>query len=99
MNPSMDHVFQNVSSGFGLLALCVSRSAMWMPLTPSDFISLPQASRLEGTENFLPVSLAMFKIACLTNHDTMPGFAPQQLTAVGALGYCLLSFRTPSRRE
>ena len=43
--PSTDHVFQNVFSGFGSLARCVSRSATWMPLTSSFFMSFAQPSR------------------------------------------------------
>ena len=45
MKPSTDQVFQNTFIGFGRLVRCVSRSAMWMPLTPAFFISLAQPSR------------------------------------------------------
>ena len=35
MKPSADHVFQKTSRGLGCLVRWVSRSAMWMPLTPT----------------------------------------------------------------
>ena len=54
MKPSTDQVFQNTLSGFGFLVRWVSRSAMWMPLTPAFFISLAQPSRSScaGSSNF-----------------------------------------------
>src|SRR5438034_167592 len=53
-----------------------------MPLTPSFCASWPQPSRLCGSLISTPVSRAMSSSACLTNHDTMPGLAPQVETAV-----------------
>ncbi|GJE35563.1 hypothetical protein LDDCCGHA_5782 [Methylobacterium oxalidis] len=84
--PSTDHVFTNTPIGFSDLARWVSRSAMWMPLTPRSFISAAHSSRLFGSGRDRPVSAAMLRSACLTNHETMPGLAPQQETAVGPPG-------------
>ena len=80
MKPSTDQVFQNTFIGLGFLVRCVSRSAMWMPLTPAFFISLAQPSRSScaGSLKSMPRSLARLTSACLTNQDTMPGLAPQR---------------------
>ncbi len=80
--PSTDQVLTNTFIGFGFLERWVSRSAMWMPLTPSLRASSPQPSRLFGSLNSVLVSRAMSIRACLTNQDTMPGLAPQVDTAV-----------------
>ena len=80
--PSTDQVLTNTFIGFGFLERWVSRSAMWMPLTPSLWASWPQPSRLFGSLNGVLVSRAMSSSACLTNQDTMPGLAPQHDTAV-----------------
>ena len=49
MNPSTDQVLTNLPRGFGERARWVSRSAMWMPLTPARGISRPQSSRVRGS--------------------------------------------------
>ena len=99
MKPSTDQVFQNTFIGFGRLVRWVSRSAMWMPLTPAFFISLAQPSRSScaGSLKSSPRSVARLTSACLTNHDTMPGLAPQQETAVVPPGFFCCSSRTVSR--
>ena len=56
MKPSTDQVLTKVPKGLGFLARCVSRSAMWMPLTPSRFISLAQPSRVLGSATLVLVS-------------------------------------------
>ena len=80
--PSTDQVLTKTSSGFGCLARWVSRSAIWMPLTPSFLASSPHSSRVFGSSNLTSRSPATLNSACLTNQDTMPGLAPQQETAV-----------------
>src|SRR5260364_332276 len=47
--PSTDQVLTNTSIGFGFLERWVSRSAMWMPLTPSLCISCAQPRSEEHT--------------------------------------------------
>ena len=89
--PGVDEHF----SGFGCFARWVSRSAMWMPLTPSSMASLAHSSRLFGSVNLWPVSLATLTSACLTNHDTMPGLAPQQEMAVVPPGLARLVGEQP----
>src|SRR4051812_50058729 len=84
--PSTDQVLTNTLIGFGRFERWVSRSAMWMPLTPSLCASSPQPSRLLGSLNGVLVSRAMSSSACLTNHDTMPGLAPQVETAAVSPG-------------
>ena len=49
--PSTDQVLTNTFIGFGFLERWVSRSAIWMPLTPSLCASWPQPSRLFGSLN------------------------------------------------
>ena len=44
--------------------------------------SRAQSSREFGSSKVSPTSVATLSSACLTNHDTMPGLAPQQDTAV-----------------
>ena len=95
--PSTDQVLTNTFIGFGFRERWVSRSAMWMPLTPSSRASRPHCSRVFGSATFSPVSLAMLSSACLTNHDTMPGLAPQVDTAVGPPGFARLAARMVSR--
>jgi hypothetical protein len=48
--PSTDQVLTKTSIGFGCLARCVSRSAMWMPLTPAFLASLAHSSRVRLLE-------------------------------------------------
>ena len=95
--PSTDQVLTNTSIGFGFFERWVSRSAMWMPLTPSLCASWPQPSRLFGSLNSVLVSRAMSSSACLTNHDTMPGLAPQVDTAVGPPGLLCFAASSVSR--
>jgi hypothetical protein len=95
--PSTDQVLTNTFIGFGRFERCVSRSAMWMPFTPSLRASSPQPSRLFGSLTVSPVSLARSIIACFTNHDTMPGFAPQVDTAVVPRGLLCLAASSVSR--
>src|ERR1700681_2431429 len=78
--PSTDQVLTNTSNGFGFLARWVSRSAIWTPLTPTFLASLPHSSRVFGSANLSLRSPATLSSACLTNHDTIPGLAPQQET-------------------
>src|SRR5258707_7094850 len=81
--PSTDQVLTKMLIGFGRFERWESRSAIWMPLTPSLWARRHQPSRLFGSSNDVLVSRATSSSACLTNHDTMPGFAPQVETAVG----------------
>src|SRR5437899_11751795 len=90
--PSTDQVLTNTFIGFGLFERWVSRSAIWMPLTPSLWASWPQPSRLLGALNGVLVSRAMSSNACLMNQDTMQGLAQQVEIAVGPAG--LLCFAT-----
>ena len=48
MKPSTDQVFQNMFIGLGFLVRCVSRSAMWMPLTPALLHQLCPAIAVAG---------------------------------------------------
>src|ERR1700724_4444992 len=89
--PSTDQVLTNTSIGFGFFERWVSRSAMWMPLTPSLRASSPQPSRLFGWLNGVLVSRAISSSACLTNQDTIPGLAPQVETAVVPPGFLRLA--------
>ena len=84
MNPSTDQVFQNVSIGLGARVRCVSRSAMWMPCTPAArmYSAHPARSPAAGSTASRPRSPTSSTSASFTNHDTMPGFAPQHDTAV-----------------
>src|SRR5436305_1500699 len=95
--PSTDQVLTNAFIGFGFFERWVSRSAMWMPLTPSLCASWPQPSRLFGSLISVLVSRAMSSSACLTNHDTMPGLAPQDDTAVVPPGLLRLAACSVSR--
>jgi hypothetical protein len=95
--PSTDQVLTKTFIGFGFLARCVSRSAMWMPLTPAARISAPHSAREAGAGAPIPRSVAMLMSACLTNHDTMPGLAPQHETAVGPPGWRARAASTVSR--
>src|SRR5207253_11208888 len=96
--PSTDQVLTKTLIGFGFFDRCVSRSAIWMPLTPSLWASWPQPSRLLGSLNGVLVSCAMSISACLTNQDTMPGLAPQVDTAVVPPGLLCLAGSSVSRR-
>ncbi len=95
--PSTDQVLTNMFIGFGRLERWVSRSAIWMPLTPSVWASRPQPSRLFGSFTSVLVSRAMSSSACLTNQDTMPGLAPQVDTAVVPPGLLCLAASSVSR--
>ncbi len=59
---------------------------MWIPLTPRRCASLAHSSFVRGSGCVSPRSAARFSSARLTNHDTMPGLAPQHDTAVGPPG-------------
>ncbi len=87
--PSTDQVLTNTFIGFGALARWVSRSAMWMPLTRARLASRAQSACVFGSLYLRPMSSAMLTSACLTNHDTMPGLAPQHDTAVVLPGFRL----------
>jgi len=83
MKPSTDQVFQKTLRGFGRLVRCVSRSAMWMPLTPTRCINAAHSSRVFGCVALRRISAARLVSARFTSEETMPGLAPQQETAVG----------------
>src|SRR3978361_594808 len=95
--PSTDQVLTNTLIGFGFLERWVSRSAAGMPLTPGLWASWPQPSLLFGSLNGVLVSRAISSSACLTNHDTMPGLAPQVETAVVPPGDLCLAVSSASR--
>jgi hypothetical protein len=97
MKPSTDQVLTNLPRGFGALARWVSRSAMWIPLTPRRWASRAHSSRDAGSATSTLRSAARFTSACFTIHDTMPGLAPQQLTAVTPPGRRRRTSSTPSR--
>jgi len=82
-NPSTDHVLIKTSSVSGFLNAGVSRSGNVKAFYPSRFMSFAQASRVVGSMTAIFMSRARSSNACLTSQDTMPGFAPQQETAVG----------------
>ena len=94
IKPSTDHVFTKVPRGFGFARACVSRSAICTPLTPKDCISLAQPVRSVGMASSRPRSRTSVIIASFTNQLTMPGFAPQQDTAVVPPGLAAFSSRT-----
>ncbi len=96
-NPSTDQVLTKVPTGFASRPAWVSRSAMCTPLTPSACISRAQPARSAGAAAGAPVSAAIRNSASFRSHDTMPGFAPQQLTAVVPPGCARASARTASR--
>src|ERR1043166_2731565 len=56
--PSIDQVLTNVPRGFGSRARCVSRSAMWMPLTPTSRMSRAQPTRSPGPARMACLLLA-----------------------------------------
>ena len=97
MKPSTDQVLTKVPFGLGSRERWVSRSAMWMPLTPARRISAAQPSRVLGSGAVMPRSRTTSSSACLTIQDTMPGLAPQQLTAVTPPGRRRRSSSTLSR--
>jgi len=72
--------------GFGSRARCVSRSAMWMPLTPARCIKRAQSGAGLRLVDLKADFRATSSSACLTNHDTIPGLAPQQLNGGDAAG-------------
>ncbi len=59
---------------------------MWTALDADLAHQRGPSSRVFGSGVAEPVSLATSSSACLTNHDTMPGLAPQHDTAVGPPG-------------
>ena len=75
----------------------VSRSAMCTPLTPSDCISRAHPARSRGGSAGWPVSAASRSSASFSSQETMPGLAPQQLTAVGPPGFARFSALIASR--
>src|SRR3954452_18415046 len=95
--PSTDQVLTNTFIGFGFLESWVLRFAIWMPLTPSLCASWAQPSRLFGSLKSVLVSRAISSSACLTNHDTRPGLAPQMDTAVGLQGLLCFAASSVSR--
>ena len=54
-------VDEDVHAASRIVARCVSRSAMWMPLTPTRCISRAQSSRLLGSSDVEPRSPATFE--------------------------------------
>ena len=70
---------------------------MWMPFTPTRAISRAQPSREVGSAKSSFSSVATSSSACFTIQDTMPGLAPQQLTAVTPPGRRRRTSSTPSR--
>ncbi len=75
-------VLTNTSGGFGIFARWVSRSAMWMPLTPVWRIRSAHSAFVFGSGTLSLRSAATLSSACLAKNETMPGLAPQQETAV-----------------
>ena len=57
----------------------------------------PSRSSAAGSLKLRFRSVARLTSACLTNHDTMPGFAPQQEIAVVPPGFFAFSSRTVVR--
>ncbi len=97
MKPSTDQVLTKTFSGFGTEVRWVSRSAMWMPLTPACRIRSAHSALVFGFGALSFRSAATLSSACLTNQDTMPGLAPQQETAVVPPGEARRAARTVSR--
>src|ERR1700754_1878149 len=95
--PSTDQVLTNTFIGFGVFERWVSRSAIWMPLTPSLWASWPQPSRLFGSLKGVLGSWALLLSACLTNQDTMPGLVSQEATALVPPGILCLAASRVSR--
>ena len=75
----------------------VSRSAMCTPLTPSACISRAQPAAVRRQPAGRPRSAASRSSASFSSHDTMPGLAPQQETAVVPPGFARFSARIASR--
>src|SRR5690349_1862916 len=97
--PSTDHVLTNTSGGLGFLERCVSRSAIWIPLTPVWRIRSAHSALVFGSGALSFRSDATLSNACLTKKETMPGLAPQQETAVvEPLGRAFLAASVTSRR-
>ena len=82
MKPSTDQVLTKTPGGLGFFERCVSRSAIWMPLTPTWAIRAAHSSRVLGCGTFRRMSAATFSRAFLASQEAMPGLAPQQETAV-----------------
>src|SRR4029079_1316879 len=80
--PSTDQVLTKTSGSFGFLERWVSRSAMWMPLTPACRIKSAHSALVLGLGALSFKSAATLSNACLTKKETMPGLAPQHETAV-----------------
>ncbi len=76
-----------VPRGLGSLARWVSRSAIWTPLIPRRWASAAHSSRVLGSGALSSRSAARLTKACFTNHDTMPGLAPQVEIAVVPPGF------------
>src|SRR5258705_6709189 len=97
--PSTDQVLTNTSGSFGDLERWVSRSAMWMPLTPACRIKSAHSALVFGLGALSFRSAATLSSACLTKKETMPGLAPQQETAVvDPAGVAFLAAIVPSLR-
>ena len=95
--PSIDQVLTNSPTFLGFLETWVSRSAMWITLTPRSRASSPQPSRVVGFTAPRPVSLARLTSAFFTKCETRPGLAPWAITAVGPPRYFGASFSMFSR--
>src|ERR1700761_972566 len=96
--PSTDQVLTKTSGSLGDFERCVSRSAMWMPLTPAWRIKSAHSALVFGLGALSFRSAATLSSACLTKNDTMPGLAPQQDTAVvEPLGRARLAANVVSR--
>src|SRR6185437_3638762 len=97
--PSTDQVLTKTSGSFGDLERWVSRSAMWMPLTPACRIRSAHSALVFGLGALSFRSAATLSSACLTKKETMPGLAPQQETAVvEPAGRAFLAASVASRR-
>ena len=75
---------------------CVSRSAMWMTLTPSSAASAAHSRRPFGAA-VMPASSARSSSATLMKCDTRPGLAPWVTTAVGPSGFLARERQARSR--
>src|SRR3954453_13924526 len=97
--PSTDQVLTNTPGGFGFLERCVSRSAMWMPLTPACRIKSAHSALVFGLGALSFKSAATLTSACVAKNETTPGLAPQQGTAVvEPAGRAFLAASVTSRR-
>src|SRR5229473_150437 len=80
--PFIDQVLTNSPGSFGISDTCVSRSAMWMTLTPSRSARRAQSPLLVGSPPPISEPCATSISACLTKCETRPGLAPCVRTAV-----------------